>query len=107
MFRTLVSFTAGIYVAQRFRDQVPDITRIVDGIGQDIQSKLAEYNRRDQQTISQQTAIEYNKPTAKDITNVAMPNPPVQQPHPTIVQAPVQQPQSSSGWYWWWSGPRS
>lgn len=106
MFRTLVSFTAGIYVAQRFRDQVPDITRIVDGIGQDIQSKLAEYNRRDQPTINQQSSIEYNKPTAKDITNIAMPNPQIQ-PQPTVVQPPIHKPQASSGWYWWWSGPRS
>jgi hypothetical protein len=96
MFRTLVSFTAGIYVAQSFRDQVPDITRIVDGVGQDIQSKLAEYNRRDQPS----SAVEYNKPIAKDITNLAMPSQPVVA-QPTIVQT-----QGSSGCYWWWSGPR-
>lgn len=99
MFRTLVSFTAGIYVAQRFRDQVPDITRIVDGVSQDIQNKLAEYNKRDPSIDSSnsqvtQLNIDYNKPTAKEISNIAMPTKPVQ---------PVE---TYSNSYWWWPGPK-
>lgn len=111
MFRSIISFTAGIYVAQRFRDQVPDITRIVDGVSQDIQNKLAEYNKRDpgiDSSHSQATqtnidynkrdqSIDYNKPTAKEISNIAM---------PTKSAQPVQTVETYSNSYWWWPGPK-
>jgi hypothetical protein len=99
MFRSLVSFTAGIYVAQRYRDQVPDITKIIDGIGRDIQAKINEYNGQDPSSNSNN----YNKPTVSQIANVPLgtPIPNANQSTQSIqpTQA-VQQP--SGGITWWW-----
>ncbi len=46
MFKFIGGFISGIYIAQEFRDQVPDITKIVNGIKNDIVKKIDEYNKK-------------------------------------------------------------
>ena len=44
MLKFIGGFISGVYVAQQFRDQVPDITKIVNGIKIDMIKKIDEYN---------------------------------------------------------------
>jgi hypothetical protein len=46
MFKFSLGFITGVYVAQRYRDKVPDITKIVDGIIADVKKKIDEYNNK-------------------------------------------------------------
>lgn len=45
MLQFITGFLSGIYVAQQFKDQVPDITKIVNGFKNDIHKKFDEYNK--------------------------------------------------------------
>ncbi len=47
MIKYVVGFITGVYVAQQFRDQVPDITKVINGIKSDVETKINEYNKND------------------------------------------------------------
>jgi len=44
MLKFISGFISGVYVAQEFKKEVPDITKIVNGIRDDIKKKMDEYN---------------------------------------------------------------
>jgi hypothetical protein len=43
MFRFLVGVTTGVYIAQTYPKEVPNITKIVDGVAKDVKEKITEY----------------------------------------------------------------
>jgi len=46
MLKIVFSFVAGVYVAQQFPHQVPDTTKIINGIKQDVLKKVDEYSKK-------------------------------------------------------------
>jgi hypothetical protein len=47
MLKFIAGFIAGIYVTQKFRDQVPDITEYIDKIVNYIDNKIESNNKTD------------------------------------------------------------
>lgn len=45
MLKFATGFVAGVYAAQEFKSQIPDITRVVNGVKDDIVKKINEYNK--------------------------------------------------------------
>ncbi len=46
MFRVAVGFVAGIYIAQEHKNNVPDLTKVINGIKSDMQKKYEEYTKK-------------------------------------------------------------
>ncbi len=40
MFKFIAGFITGVYAAQQFKNQIPDITKIVNGIVKDVENKI-------------------------------------------------------------------
>ena len=46
MIRFFAGFISGIYTAQQFKGDIPDLTKIINGLKKDILQKVKEYNNR-------------------------------------------------------------
>lgn len=44
MIRYFAGFISGIYIAQQFKEDIPDLTKIINGFKKDIIQKIKEYN---------------------------------------------------------------
>jgi hypothetical protein len=47
MTKFLLGLIVGIYVSQEYKDVVPDIRNIVNGVWKDLSKKFDEYNKTD------------------------------------------------------------
>lgn len=47
MLKFVAGFITGVYVAQQFKYQIPDITKVVNGVKDDIVKKVDEYNKEE------------------------------------------------------------
>ncbi len=46
MFKIALGFIGGVYVAQEYKKEIPDITMVINGIKSDMNKKYDEYTKK-------------------------------------------------------------